>query len=419
MSEKDRKKAGLHKKISSIFGGVVVPKSNDEQKSSDSSTSQETNYTESLKHVLETQVSEPSQVSQPSQTLPEDKQVTESPNEPVNESEFDAAQDSGEVAVEESEIESAKQSDGKPASSPNFLAAQDSEEVKVEESEIESAQQSDEKPASPPKFLTAQDSKVIPIEESDVELAQQSVEKSAETREFITANGSKVIPILESDVDPSEQSKAESTHESKIETTKQDKIQDAKKAKVIPVKQRKAGIASKKTKVKVKEQNFWNQVTAKLFTPKPGANPAKQKVMVIMIPVLFIFLIIFVVKGGVFGTGGSKAAVDQDNNPTDAASAVLSTQIEWKIPEPYPATLRDPMRLGPVEKETEQEGYGRFAKLKVKGILIGEDGSSSAIIGNRIVHEGEQIKGVNVIKINKNNVEFEVNGETWTQEVQG
>jgi hypothetical protein len=76
------------------------------------------------------------------------------------------------------------------------------------------------------------------------------------------------------------------------------------------------------------------------------------------------------------------------------------------------------MRLGSVSRKIDQADSGRSIKIKVKGILYSEDGSSSAIIGNSIVHEGDQIQGVNVIKINWKNVEFESNGETWTQQVE-
>ncbi|MHC4104580.1 MAG: hypothetical protein ACYSR9_06540, partial [Planctomycetota bacterium] len=80
-------------------------------------------------------------------------------------------------------------------------------------------------------------------------------------------------------------------------------------------------------------------------------------------------------------------------------------------------TLRDPMQLGPVMTGTNKTETNELAKLIVSGILCSED-KSSAIIGNRIVHEGDQIQGANIIKINKEGVEFEMNGKKWTQKVQ-
>jgi type II secretory pathway component PulC len=75
------------------------------------------------------------------------------------------------------------------------------------------------------------------------------------------------------------------------------------------------------------------------------------------------------------------------------------------------------MQLGPVMTGTNKTETNELAKLIVSGILCSED-KSSAIIGNRIVHEGDQIQGANIIKINKEGVEFEMNGKKWTQKVQ-
>jgi uncharacterized membrane protein len=53
-------------------------------------------------------------------------------------------------------------------------------------------------------------------------------------------------------------------------------------------------------------------------------------------------------------------------------------------------------------------------KVALKGILYSED-NPSALIGETIVAEGDIIDGVKVVKINKDTVEFEKDGEKWTQ----
>ncbi len=53
----------------------------------------------------------------------------------------------------------------------------------------------------------------------------------------------------------------------------------------------------------------------------------------------------------------------------------------------------------------------------VNGILYSED-EPSAVIGNRIVHEGDALRGINIVKIYKDKVEFEKNGKRWTQAVE-
>ncbi len=53
----------------------------------------------------------------------------------------------------------------------------------------------------------------------------------------------------------------------------------------------------------------------------------------------------------------------------------------------------------------------------VTAIIYSED-KPSAVIGNQIVHEGDTLRGINVVKIYKDKVEFEKNGKRWTQAVE-
>lgn len=53
-------------------------------------------------------------------------------------------------------------------------------------------------------------------------------------------------------------------------------------------------------------------------------------------------------------------------------------------------------------------------KVALKGILYSED-NSSAMVGNKIVKEGDIIDGIKVVKISKDTVEFEKDGQRWTQ----
>ena len=52
----------------------------------------------------------------------------------------------------------------------------------------------------------------------------------------------------------------------------------------------------------------------------------------------------------------------------------------------------------------------------VKGILYTEN-DPTALIGIKIIHEGDVISGSTVIKIHKDRVEFEKDGFSWTQHV--
>lgn len=100
---------------------------------------------------------------------------------------------------------------------------------------------------------------------------------------------------------------------------------------------------------------------------------------------------------------------------TTASGTVNSyVKIDWKIPELYPTTLRDPMLPGSAGITVAGD---RANNLIVKGIVYSEK-SPSAVIGDQIVHEGDKISDVTILKINRDNVEFEINGKKWTQKVQ-
>jgi hypothetical protein len=198
--------------------------------------------------------------------------------------------------------------------------------------------------------------------------------------------------------------------------------------KVVPAQQPKAdiddiekNISQESTTVIISSQTFLERIKNKLFTPKPGVSDTKQKTMAAMMPVLFIILLVFVFKGGIFGTKVRKTEASAEDTVSSVVAAGSNTKIDWEIPAPYPTTLRDPIRLGPVENaqtETETETETRtLVTLIVKGILYSED-KASAVIGNQIMYEGEQIQGVTVVKISKDSVEFEMNGKRWTQKVQ-
>jgi len=173
--------------------------------------------------------------------------------------------------------------------------------------------------------------------------------------------------------------------------------------------------------VKIREDSILERIKNKLSPPtsRAGAGDSRQKTMVLVIPVLFVILLFLAYRGGVFG----KRARPVQANGADTLSSVDTTDsgdgIDWEIPAPLPSTLRNPMLRDPVENtQTETETEIRtLPTLVVKGIMYSED-SRSAVIGNQIVHEGERIRGATVVRISKDNVEFEMNGKKWTQAVQ-
>ncbi len=113
----------------------------------------------------------------------------------------------------------------------------------------------------------------------------------------------------------------------------------------------------------------------------------------------------------VFDTPSSKTGISPRNELANATVAAGS-DIDKETPVLRPATLRNPMEFGSATIAQDETG-----KLIVKGVLYSKD-NPSAIIGSQIVHEGDEVSGATVVKINEDSIEFEMNGKRWIQEVQ-
>jgi len=178
------------------------------------------------------------------------------------------------------------------------------------------------------------------------------------------------------------------------------------------------------------DQGALRRVTRKLFGHKEGVSAKRQIVMAVLVPILLVVLIIVLTK--VLGASSSKSTW----SPKPVATAgQAGAEIDWRMPEPYPAGLRDPMQLtaemtAQIEAEaiaktqavavtpgdtgtTEQEP-AKPQELAVTGILFSQD-NPSAVIGTRIAHVGDTIAGATIVKINLTTVEFEKDGKSWTQ----
>ncbi len=160
-------------------------------------------------------------------------------------------------------------------------------------------------------------------------------------------------------------------------------------------------------------QQAIKRIKDKLFAPKPGVSPARQKAMVVLVPVMFIGMVLafYKVLGGGEGETPGPNVITPSNNTTAAASSA----IDWKIPELYPTTLRDPMQFKK-EEVTPTDTPKKTEEIIIKGIIFSEE-DPSVIIGIDILHEGDKVSGATIVKINQNSVEFEMNGKKWTQKV--
>jgi hypothetical protein len=350
MSESRRNKAGLHKKISSIFKGVPVQKKEGLQQTCEAPEPKSASYTE----------------PEPASTEPQEQKV-----------------------LEKQEFQSMD------PQAPQAPEPKKSLVLELDESNAPEPQEPQVPEPQVPQILEPKKSLVLELDESNAPEPQEP--QVLGPQESQTSN-------LQEPQAPKSDKSAQSLPKTIPAQVPKSDIEDIEKI-----------VFRKSSTIEESSQSFWQRIKNKLFSPTPGVSTARQKAMVIMVPILFIALI-FLLRG-VFGTTVHKTEAVEENT----ASRVVTdsdSEIDWKIPEVYPATLRDPMRLDPSvtdQPETKIEAK-KVVRLSVQGILYTED-KPSAVVSNRIVHEGEIIRGATVVKISKDSVEFEMDGKRWIQKV--
>jgi hypothetical protein len=157
-------------------------------------------------------------------------------------------------------------------------------------------------------------------------------------------------------------------------------------------------------------RKMWKQVRKKLVTARPGVDPRRQKAMTLLVPVLLI-VFIFVLTKVLAPPSQTHGAANLGPTNVPAASDV---EIDWEVPAPYPATLRDPM--GVIVSAGGQTDAATSV-LVVRGTVYGDD-HPLAVVGTQIVREGDVVSGATVVRIDGDSVEFKMNGKRWTQKVQ-
>ncbi len=131
----------------------------------------------------------------------------------------------------------------------------------------------------------------------------------------------------------------------------------------------------------------------------------KQKMNLVAMPVLMVIFVFVALK--MFNVSGPKKAVAQVGKPVTASKTVEKI-TNWKLPEPYPAELPDPM--------TGKSSLTSGGSAIVTGIIYSQD-NPLAIIDGQIVKEGQEILGVRILKITPDTVEFASKGKTWKQKL--
>ncbi len=152
----------------------------------------------------------------------------------------------------------------------------------------------------------------------------------------------------------------------------------------------------------------WEQIKAKLFASKPGVDSRRQKIMILVMPVLFVVFVTVLTKMlRTPATSGPKPKFA----PSGSVVA-FNGEIDWELPPLYPETLRDPTVFGAAPQTQEDT-----SRPTVKGIVYSED-NPCAVVGDRIVSAGDVVQGATVVKVGPGSVEFAIGDKKWTQKVE-
>jgi hypothetical protein len=139
--------------------------------------------------------------------------------------------------------------------------------------------------------------------------------------------------------------------------------------------------------------------------------------MTALVPILAVTLFVIIRRP----TQTPAPAEGEPATVTSKATVVPSAvEIDWELPSAYELARDDPMSpklSSPVQmEELPMSPQPVRETVEVKGVLFSED-RPAAIIGTRLVHEGDQIAGATVVGIDREGVEFERDGQTWRQTV--
>ncbi len=161
------------------------------------------------------------------------------------------------------------------------------------------------------------------------------------------------------------------------------------------------------------------KIKSRLFKKESGSGGTRQKVMVLLIPILFIIMI-FMFRQVLWKAPKKTGAANDDNKSVAAPKKSSGNEIEWKIPDPLPAKIRDPIKLADnktgLTMQENTAGNEDAGKIDVKSILYSED-KPSVVIGNKLVYLNQAINGVTVVEIHKDYIVFEKDEKRWQQKI--
>lgn len=166
--------------------------------------------------------------------------------------------------------------------------------------------------------------------------------------------------------------------------------------------------------------SFSSQVKKAVFGSAKGQVDSRQKKMAVLVGILSVVFaaVLYMTLGGL-GKGKSIAAASTPDT-SQVLPAPQKAIEEWKRPDPIPSDLRDaavPAVHQTTPVQPADDAAAQHEDLIVRGILFSQH-KPSAIVNGQIVTEGQTLKGVTVVRISRDAVEFEADGKRWTRSVQ-
>jgi len=145
-----------------------------------------------------------------------------------------------------------------------------------------------------------------------------------------------------------------------------------------------------------------------------GGGAKKRRLMIGLVVVLSIVMGLIITRSmGITFSGGQKpkkadSRLEMKNIDNDSASMVT-----WKVPDKISNSVRDITKS--MKKEPELSEPEDLPQLSVRGIVVYNNNSKSAIVGDMIVKVGDTVKGVKIYKITADSVVFEKDGVRWSK----
>lgn len=147
-----------------------------------------------------------------------------------------------------------------------------------------------------------------------------------------------------------------------------------------------------------------------------GGNVKKRRFMILLAVVLSAVLGLIITRSmGITFADGKVPKKADSSIEVNVENDSQYTSI-WKVPEKISNRVRDITRS--IKNETESPESSGLSQLTVRGIVVYNNNSKSAIVGDMIVRVGDTVKGVKICTITSNSVEFEKDGVRWTRSIE-